>query len=221
MPGPQILSYEQAKRFYDWMGAKQDSQRFYEQPALADLVAHLDLAGAERVIEFGCGTGSFAEELLERFLPPDACYFGFDVSRTMVELARGRTARFGSRAVIRQTSGTIHLDLLDGAFDRFISTYVFDLLSEDDIASLLSEAYRVLETGGLLGVVGLTKGSLGLSRFVTWTWKRLHQFSPMLVGGCRPITIESFLENLRWRVCHRNVVTPFAIASEIVVAEKI
>jgi cyclopropane fatty-acyl-phospholipid synthase-like methyltransferase len=37
------------------------------------------------------------------------------------------------------------------SFDRFISTYVLDLLSEENIDSLLSEAYRVLRTGGLLG----------------------------------------------------------------------
>jgi ubiquinone/menaquinone biosynthesis C-methylase UbiE len=216
-----MLSHEQAKRFYDRMGAKQDTQCFYERPALADLVANLELAGAERLIEFGCGTGRFVEQLFVRYLPPNACYVGLDVSSTMIKLAQSRTARFGSRAVIRQTSGTTRVDLPDEAFDRFISTYVLDLLSEKDIDSLLSEAYRVLTTGGLLGVVSLSKGSRGLSRFVTWTWERLHQFSPMLMGGCRPITVGPLLENRRWKVRHRNVVTPFAIASEIVVAEKI
>jgi ubiquinone/menaquinone biosynthesis C-methylase UbiE len=115
----------------------------------------------------------------------------------------------------------MRVDLPDGAFDRFISTYVLDLLSEEDIGSLLSEAYRVLRTGGLLGVVSQTKGSQGLSGFVTWTWERLHQFSPILTGGCRPITIRPLLKNLRWKMRHRNVVSPFPIASEIVVAEKI
>jgi hypothetical protein len=38
MPKLQIQSYEQAKRFYDWIGAKQDMQCFYEGPAPADLV---------------------------------------------------------------------------------------------------------------------------------------------------------------------------------------
>jgi ubiquinone/menaquinone biosynthesis C-methylase UbiE len=221
MPKLQILSYEQAKRFYDWMGAKQDTQSFYERLALADLVAHLELAGAEKVIEFGCGTGRLAEELFNRYLPLSACFVGLDLSSTMVELAKGRTARFGRRAAIQQTSGTTRVDLPDGAFDRFISTYVLDLLSEKDIDSLLSEAYRVLTNGGLLGVVSLTRGSRGLSRFVTWTWERLHQFSPMLMGGCRPIKIRPLLEDLKWKVRHRNVVTPFAIASEIVVAAKI
>jgi hypothetical protein len=61
MPTYKILSSERAKRFYDWMGAKQDTQCFYERPALADLIVHLELARAESVIEFGCGTGRLAE----------------------------------------------------------------------------------------------------------------------------------------------------------------
>ena len=182
--------------------------RRYEAPSL-------QLEEAEKVIEFGCGTGRLAEELFNRYLSPNACYVGLDLSSTMIELAKSRTARFGGRAAIQQTSGATHVDLPDGAFDRFISTYVLNLLSEKDIDSLLSEAYRVLRNGGLLGVVSLTRGSRGLSRFVTWTWERLHQFSPMLMGGCRPIKIRPLLED------HRNVVTPFAVASEIVVAEKI
>jgi ubiquinone/menaquinone biosynthesis C-methylase UbiE len=221
MPTYKILSSERAKRFYDWVGAKQDTQCFYERPALADLIVHLELARAESVIEFGCGTGRLAEELLDRNLSRTARYVGLDLSTTMIGLAQSRTARFGGRVAILQTNGTTHLDFPDGAFDRFISTYVLDLLSEKDIDSLLSQACRVLANRGLLGVVSLTRGSQGLSRFVTWSWERLHQFSPMLMGGCRPISVRPRLDDLRWKVRHRNVVTPFAIASEIVVAEKI
>ena len=219
-PKFKTLSHEQAKRFYDRMAAMQDAQYFLERPALVDLVANLEPAGAERWIEFGCGTGRFVEELFVRYLPPNTCYIGFDVSSIMIELARSRTACFGNRAVIRQTSGTMRVDLPDGAFDRFISTYVLDLLSEEDINSLLSEAYRVLRTGGLLGLVSQTKGSQGLSRFVMWIWKRLYEFSPILTGGCRPITTGSLLKSFSWKVRYRNVVSRFAIASEIVVAEK-
>jgi len=107
----------------------------------------------------------------------------------MIELAQSRTARSDGRAAIQQTSGTTRVDLPEAAFDRFISTYVLDLFSEKDIDSLLGEAHRVLTNGGLLGVVSLTRGSRGLSRFVTWTWERLHQFSPILTGGCRPIIV--------------------------------
>jgi ubiquinone/menaquinone biosynthesis C-methylase UbiE len=216
----QTLSYEQAKRFYDRLGAMQDTQGFYEQAALADLVAHLDLSRAQRLIEFGCGTGRFAEELFDRYLCSKASYVGVDVSGTMVKLAKSRTARFEGRAAIQQTSGLPQLNLPGAMFDRFISSYVLDLLSEEDIGMLLDEAYRVLVTGGRLGVVNLTTGSRGLSRLVSSGWEQLHRFWPMLVGGCRPITIVPRLERYRWTVLHRNVVKPFGIASEIVVAEK-
>ena len=221
LPKFRTLSYEQAKRFYDHMAVIQDSQYFLERPALTDLVANLEPAGAEAWIEFGCGTGRFIEELFVRYLPPDACYVGFDISETMVKLALSRTARFGSRAAIRQTNGKMRVDLPDQTFDRFLSTYVLDLLSNEDIDSLLNEAHRVLRTGGLLGLVSQTKGSKGLSHFVMRTWERLYQLSPMATGGCRPITIRSLSENFRWRVRYRNVVSWFAIASEIVVAQKI
>ena len=142
MPNRETLSHLQAKCFYDRMAAIQDAQYFLERAALTDLVANLEPASAERWIEFGCGTGRFIEELFVRYLPLNACYIGFDVSGTMIELALSRTARFGGRAVIRQTDGAMYVDLPDRSFDRFISTYVLDLLSEENIDSLLSEAYR-------------------------------------------------------------------------------
>jgi hypothetical protein len=52
---------------------------------------------------------------------------------TMVQLTRGRTARFGRHAAIQRTGGSVRLDLPDGTFDRFISNYVLDLLSEEDM----------------------------------------------------------------------------------------
>ena len=54
------LSHEEAQRFYDRFGAKQDWQRFYEDRAISELVAHGALADAQSVVEFGCGTGRIA-----------------------------------------------------------------------------------------------------------------------------------------------------------------
>ena len=61
----------------------------------------------------------------------------------------GNNVNISSAVAIQQTSGP-RFDLSDATFDRFISTYVLDLLSEENIDSLLSEAYRILRTGGLL-----------------------------------------------------------------------
>ncbi|HJN04158.1 MAG TPA: class I SAM-dependent methyltransferase, partial [Alphaproteobacteria bacterium] len=44
--------------------------------------------------------------------------------------------------------GSVRLEAPDGAYDRFVSAYVLDLLSEDDITLLIGEARRVLGTEG-------------------------------------------------------------------------
>ncbi len=85
-----VLSHEQARRLYDRIGAKLDSQSFYEDRANHVLSEHADFGRARRVFEFGCGTGRLAEEILAHHLPAHAEYRAIDVSATMVALARQR-----------------------------------------------------------------------------------------------------------------------------------
>jgi len=215
------LSHEEARRFYDRFGARQDGQAFYERPALERLLAHLAPGEARAVVEFGCGTGRLAADWLAQQLGPECRYLGLDVSRTMVELARTRVAPFGARAEIRHTDGTPRIEAPDGCFDRCVSTYVLDLLPADEIRLLLDEAHRVLAPGGRLGVAGLTHGPSGVPRAASWLWERIHRLRPALVGGCRPIEVAELLSEQRWKLLHRSVVSPYAIASEVVVAERV
>jgi ubiquinone/menaquinone biosynthesis C-methylase UbiE len=220
MAPSRFLTHDEARRFYDAFGAKQDSQAFYERPALEGLLAHMDLDTARAVLEFGCGTGKLAAEILGR-LGPDPRYLGLDVSSTMVGLARTRLADHGARAEVRATDGSPHLDAPDGSFDRFVSTYVLDLLSEEEIRALLAEAHRALVPGGRLGIAGLTHGEAFPARALSWVWERIHRLRPSLVGGCRPLELSTFLPASLWSVRYRSVVAPYAIASEVVVAERI
>jgi ubiquinone/menaquinone biosynthesis C-methylase UbiE len=176
---------------------------------------------ARRVVELGCGTGRVAEELLAQHLPADAEYLGIDLSREMVRLARARLARFGERARVRLTPGALPLPEPDGWADRFLSTYVFDLLSEDEIRAVLAEAKRLLRPGGLLCVVGLSTGAGPVSRLVAAAWSGLHRLSPELVGGCRPVEMEGFVraqEGLA--LLHHERVSAFGVPSEALVAER-
>ena len=84
------LSRDEARCFYDWLGARQDTQAFYEDRALADLVAHAAFEKARSVFEFGCGTGRFAADLLADVLLPDCVYHGIDISPRMIALAQRR-----------------------------------------------------------------------------------------------------------------------------------
>ena len=71
---PETLTHQQSTQFYDALGAKQDWQAFFEVPSMRDLIAHADFETAHAVVEFGCGTGTFAEQILSRHLSPEATY---------------------------------------------------------------------------------------------------------------------------------------------------
>lgn len=214
------LSHQEARRTYDRIGSLQDSQAFYEDPATALVRLHGDFTSAESVFEFGCGTGRFALRLFEEYLPSAARYRGVDISPTMVRLARARLAPHSPRAEVVLTEGGPPVDEPAEHYDRFISNYVFDLLSHDDIRDVLHEARRMLRAHGLLCLSGLSSG-LGLtSRIVAGvvSWTQSHR--PSLVGGCRPIDLLPFLPESEWNIQHHSKVVAFGVPSEVIVAKR-
>jgi SAM-dependent methyltransferase len=215
-----VLSTDEARRVYDRIGALQDTQAFYEDRAVGALVRHGRFEDAERVLEFGCGTGRFAARLLSHHLPAHAHYRALDLSPEMVRLARGRLAPFGERAEVVLTDGSPPADEPTASRDRFVSNYVLDLLAEDAIAAVLCEARRILAPGGLLCLVGLSTGCGALSRGVSRLWASVHARHPALLGGCRPLELAPRLEPGAWRVRHHEKVAAFGVTSEVVVAER-
>src|SRR5260370_30890296 len=172
-----VLTHEQAQAFYNRMGIKQDWQAFYEAKATHDLVTHASFETAQAVFEFGCGTGAFAEHLLAAHLLPKAQYVAVDSSTTMIRLAQAPLARFGSRVPVEQTDGSLRFGAASCSSDRFVSTYVADLLSASDIAEVLSEAHRLLSPEGLLCLVRLAPGPTGFARLVTGVWRGIHRLT--------------------------------------------
>jgi len=216
-----VLSADRARSVYDRIGRAQDTQAFYEDRAIDELIAHLDLGQARSVFEFGCGTGRFAARLLTDHLAPDATYHAIDLSPVMVSLARRRLAPFGTRVEVLPSDGGASTGRPSHQYDRFLSNFVLDLLSKDQIEAVVREAHRILRPGGLLGLSSLTAGFTPVSRAFAWCWRRLHAFRPALVGGCRPLELPAFLPESQWRIRHDARVAPFGIPLEAVVAERI
>ncbi len=220
MAEERTLTAEQARQFYDRIGARQDWNRFYEDRAIQIMIDKGDFTNAHSVLEFGCGTGRIAERLLAKYLPNDASYLGVDVSPTMIALAGERLHRFGDRARVVRTDGSPWLDARTESIDRVFSTYVFDLLSRDAIATLVAQARRVLRDDGMLCAVSLTHGRSAVSRIVSAGWSNLWSWEPSLLGGCRPIELAEFISHSDWRIVHLEVVSSFGLASEVVIAAK-
>jgi len=213
-----VLKESDVRKYYDRFGKKQDSQKFYEDPALEDLIAHASFNEAHHVFEFGCGTGRFAAGLLQEHLPPDATYFGNDLSETMVKLANERLAKYASRARVILSEHGVHFPAQVDSVDRVIANYVLDLLSESDIHEFLTEARRVLETNGKLCLVSLTYGNSIASSAVSGIWNWVFRLRASIVGGCRPIRLEDYLDTDDWQIEYQNVVIAYGVPSEVVVA---
>lgn len=215
-----FLSPEEARRFYDRMGRFQDWQRFYEGPPVESLLRYGRFESAGAVFELGCGTGALAQRLLEEILPPGSLYVGVDLSATMVKIARERLGKFGQNVRLLHTDGSLQFPLEDGTFDRFLSTYVLDLLPPASIHSVVKETHHLLREEGYLCVEGLTFGHKPLSRLISQVWDWIHRMNPSLVGGCRPLRLRPFLEEKSWKVVIRAVIEPWAIPSEVIVAQR-
>jgi len=218
MASRRVLSRSEARAFYDRIGAWQDTQSFYEAPALNALIAHGGFEEAGAIFEVGCGTGRFAEQILRDHCPSDARYDGVDLSGTMVGIARERLASFGGRVAVRQTDGTLTFDRPYGSQDRVVATYVLDLLTYNDARTLIGEAHRLLSADGRLCLAGLTWGDDPLSRLVSRGWDALHALRPAWVGGCRPLRMRPLLRDAHWRETHHSVVTAWGVPSEVLVA---
>ena len=127
----------------------------------------------------------------------------------------GSSASAG-RAQVFLTDGSGPLPGGDGTFDRFVSTYVFDLLSPDDSGVMLDETRRLLGPDGLLCVVSLAPGATRATRLVSSAWTALWSRLPVVVGGCRPIDPRQLL--LGWHIEHRGLVSVWGLTSEVVIA---
>ena len=136
-------------------------------------------------------------------------------------LAGKQLAPFGERAAVRLSDGSPKLEVATASVDRFLSNFVLDLLSNEDIETLLEEAHRVLVPGGLLALVSLTRPFTPASRIVMTGWRLLFALRPSLVGGCRPIGLMERLPPPKWSVRHHERISRFGIPAEVLVTERV
>ena len=117
-----------------------------------------ELAGpqpTDRVVDLGCGWGTFGFALADRV----AEVVGVDFSERSIEFCRRRleaSPRLNVRFVCADAGAT---GLPGGAYDLVLAADLFEHLYPDDSARVATEAFRLLAPGG---------------RFATWTPHRGH-----------------------------------------------
>lgn len=138
-------------------------------------------------------------------------------------MTQKQLAKHGKRAhaqtVIGDPSGAAH-DLPDASVDAFVSTYVLDILSDEDIEAVLSLAHRLLRPDGQLCLVGLTYGDSAVSKVASGVWSLLHAAWPQIVGGCRQQDLVPYLDT-KWNILSVQTVPGGVLRSQVIIACKV
>jgi SAM-dependent methyltransferase len=123
-------------------GGKEDDPAQYR--AVFDALA---IGSGEQVLDVGCGTGGGVRALAKRF-PQVRRVVGVDISHTMIEEARARTAAVSNARLEFHVADAHQLPFADDSFDAVYSLRVFEIIADPRRA--LEEIVRVLRPGGRL-----------------------------------------------------------------------
>jgi ubiquinone/menaquinone biosynthesis C-methylase UbiE len=97
------------------------------------------------VMEFGCGTGTTAVSHAPFVRHIHAC----DISKNMLDIARGRAREAGVANVTFELADIIDLDLPDSRFDVVMGHSILHLLKPEMRKAVLAKVYRLLKPGGV------------------------------------------------------------------------
>ena len=122
-----------------------------------EVLERLPLAGDERVLDAGCGSGRVTEALAERL--PNGRVVALDASPAMLVEARRRLERFGDRLEYVQADLGLPLPV-EGFVDAILSTATFHWVPDHD--AMFRNLAAVIRPGGRLaaqcGGVGNIEG---------------------------------------------------------------
>jgi ubiquinone/menaquinone biosynthesis C-methylase UbiE len=138
--------YDEVAEIYDLRYAKGKGQQYY---------GHLSRHVMEYVkpdgllLDIGCGTGLF----IERYFPVGNGAVGIDISRGMIERARGRCPE--SEFLVGTADA---LPFQEGTFDAVVSLLAFSYVRHPQ--EMIGDVYRILRPGGTFALCTLGKSLL-------------------------------------------------------------
>ena len=185
-----------------------------EADALKKAFEFCNIQDGMTVLEAGVGTGRFLEWSVQS--NPDGRNIGIELSMEMLTRAhkRLRNIKSGSYQLIQ--GDIIALPIQRNGCDIIVSTFVFDLLSEEDHHPILSQMHKMLKPDGKLVLATMTSTTHLTHK--AWSW--FANTFPSLFTNCRPIDIKPALQEANFSVERNVVISQNTFPSEVILAKK-
>jgi len=206
---------EQIGALYDSLAPAYDAWAFATESKARKRA--LELAGiqdGEAILEVAVGTGLMFEQILQR--NAHGKNVGIDLSEGMLAKAKARARKHAEAEYELSLGSALDLPVESDSIDLLINTYMFDLLSEKDMAKALSEFARVLRPGGRIVLVNMAHGRTLLSRL----YEHISRWSPRTLGGCRGVDVAQILPHHGFAVDETEYHQQCLFPSEIITARK-
>lgn len=158
-------TYNRIARFYDLLDLPFEHLRYWPvRQALFN-----GLKGT--LLDAGVGTGRNFPHY-----PEEAKVTGIDLSPAMLDRARRRRDRLGTKIELKEMNVT-EMDFEDDRFDTIISTFLFCVLDAEHQQPALEELRRVCQPGGSIHILEYTISENPLRRFIMKLWAPWVRFA--------------------------------------------
>lgn len=181
-------------QFYDNLARRWRDQGLPAEDTVRDLEDALACPPGGRVLDAGCGAGTFSLALAQRGYQVR----GVDLAPNMIETARelARELHLDTARVEFAVGDIEHLDLPDASVDAILCRAVLDFVPRP--GQVLAEFWRVLRPGGRLVL-----GTLGAySPIKVQSWRRFLPDAdrPAIGNHILPWEVEALLRHLGWQL---------------------
>jgi|ERR1041385_4765718 demethylmenaquinone methyltransferase/2-methoxy-6-polyprenyl-1,4-benzoquinol methylase len=176
--------YNKIARVYDLLA------EISEEPIRRLGLERLAIEKGERVLEVGFGTGSSLIQLAEQ-VGSDGKVFGVDIAEQMLKVAQQKLTGLPTSARVELACGDAeNLPFVSDCFNAIFMSFTLELFDTPEIPAVLRECKRVLQPGGRLLVIGMSKEEEegALIHIFEWTHKHFPNFL-----DCRPIFVRRAL----------------------------
>jgi ubiquinone/menaquinone biosynthesis C-methylase UbiE len=143
------------------------------------LIAQAQIAGGQRVLDLGAGTGTLTVMLKQAY--PGTDVVGLDADPRVLAIARGKAAAAGVAIRFDQGLATA-LPYDEATFDRVLSSLVLHHLDSEDKQRSLHEAWRVLRPGGELHVLDFGPPQNAVAWLISLVFRRLERTADNIAG---------------------------------------